>query len=116
VVIKKLLLVALVMMAASPVLALQTGTTAWHSHSYTVPEDIDQVYAVDKYSEYQEKQGMPLGVGLDVKLYEFDGAFYEYGLDSINTEYKWDINNNNQSVFAVVHVNLWQTGRKLLSK
>lgn len=109
---RKLVLVVLaVMLLAVPTFAAQTGTTAWHSHSYT-----DNDSYVDKYSEYQLKQGPALGLGVDAKLYEFDGTVREYGVDSVNVEYKYDIANNNQSVYGVVHVDLWQTGKKLLNK
>lgn len=90
----------------------QTGTTLWHSHSYT---DTDTDSYVDKYSEYQKKQDMALGLGLDVTVYEFTGALKsDWCLDSINTEYKYDMANGNQSVYGVVHVNAWRAIEKLI--
>ena len=100
---KCLVLLVLAILLCSPVFADQTGTTFFHSHSYT-----DNVGAADKYSEYQKKQGMALGLGIDTVLYEFEDSVNKYGLESVNTEYKWDINNNNQSIYAVVHVNAWK--------
>ena len=77
-----------------------------HSHSYDKTPD--------KYSEYQKKQGMGLGVGVDTILYEFDGPLNNWGLDSVNTEYKWDMNNNNQSLYFVTHVNAWKVIKQYL--
>jgi hypothetical protein len=90
--------------------AEQTGRTLWHSHSYT-----DQVGAADKYSEYQKKQDMALGIGIDTILYEFDGDLkYKWCLESVNTEYKYDIANGNQSTYGVVHVNAWRAVKNIL--
>ena len=108
-------LMALVMCGVA--YAEQTGTTLWHKHSY-----VDNDSYVDRYNEYQKKLGMPLGVGVDAILYEFDENVNKYGLDSVNVEAKYDcINNDNAfsggtSVFFVVHVNLYQAGKKLLGK
>lgn len=98
-----------VLLLAGVAYADQTGTTFWHSHSYT-----DNVGVADRYSEYQKKRDMPMGVGLDVVLYEFEGSLNDYGLTSVNTEYKWDVSNNEQSIYGVVHVNAWKTVKNLM--
>jgi len=107
--------VALVVLFAMLVCGLaygaDTGTTLWHKHSY-----VDKDSYVDKYSEYQKKLGWPMGVGVDAILYEFEPSLSQYGFDSINSETKYDIVNGSMSVYGVVHVNLWQAGKKLLGK
>jgi hypothetical protein len=82
-----------------------------HSHGYT-----DNDSYVDKYSEYQKKQNWPMGVGVDAIIYEFEPSLYDYGMETINVESKYDIANSSMSVFGVVHVNLWQAGKKLFNK
>ena len=107
---KYLIIMLAVLMLAVPAMAAQTGTTAWHSHSYT-----DNDSYVDKYSEYQKVQDWPMGVGADVVLYEFDGALKnDWCLDSVNTEVKYDIANGGMSVYGVVHVNAWREIQKLI--
>ena len=69
---------------------------------------------VDKYSEYEPKRGTPVGIGLDLVVYEFEGMVQQYGLDSIEVQQKYDLNNNEYSVFGVCKVNLWRAGKKLL--
>lgn len=91
-----------VLMFSGIAFADQTGKTLWHSHSYT-----DKDSYVDRYSEYQEKQNMQLGVGADVVCYRFDGIARDYGLESINTEYKYDVANDNHSVYVMTHYDLW---------
>lgn len=109
---KYLVIVLAVLLLAVPAMAATTGTTLFHSHSYT---DNDTCNYVDKYSEYQVKQNWPLGIGADVTLYEFDGALNQvYGLDSVNTEVKYDISNGGMSAYGVVHVNAWRVVRNLM--
>ena len=107
---KKLFVVIAILCICGTAYAAQTGTTAWHSHSYT-----DNVGAADRYSEFQEKQGMGLGLGLDTVVYEAEGDLKDvWCLDSINVESKWDINNGNASVYGVAHVNAWRAIKNIL--
>ena len=109
---KKLFVVIAILCICGTAYAAQTGTTAWHSHSYT---DNDTCNYVDKYSEYQKKLGLGMGIGADIVAYEFDGALNQvYGLDSVNVETKWDINNQSGSVYGVVHANAWRVIENLL--
>ena len=107
---KYLVIVLAILFICIPVQAAQTGTTAWHSHSYT-----DKDSFVDKYGDYQKKQNWPMGIGVDAIMYEFTGPLkYDYCLDSINTETKYDIANGSMSVYAVAHVNVWRAIDKLI--
>ena len=103
------LMVVVLVLLCGVAYADQTGTTFWHSHSYT-----DNVGAADKYSEYQKKLDWPMGIGLDAILYEFEGTANKYGLDTINVESKYDIANGGCSVFGVVHVNAYRAIKDLL--
>lgn len=108
---KVLIVTVLTLMLASTAFAAETGTTLWHSHSY-----VDSDSYVDRYSEFEKKQKAELGVGIDAIIYEFDENISSWGMDNISTEYKYDIANDNHSVYGVVHVNLWQMGKKLTGK
>ena len=100
---KQLLIMLLVLGLCGIAYAEQTGSSWFHSHSYT-----DNDSYVDRYSEYQEKQKMPLGIGVDVILYQPEGAIRKYTyIDSINVESKWDMANSRSEVYFVTHVNLW---------
>lgn len=54
---------------------------------------------------------LPYGVGADVKLIDLTKVVeYKGILDSINAEYKYDMNNQSHSIFGVVKIDLtfWQ--------
>ena len=109
---KKLFIVVAILCLCGMAYAEQTGVTAWHSHSYVDSKDAGWQ---DKYSEYQEKQGMGLGLGLDTVVYEAEGDLKDvWCLDSLNVESKWDINNGNASVYGVAHVNAWRAIKNIL--
>ena len=87
------------------------GLTDWlnnnpnfsHNHQYT-----------DRYNDYERKN--QYGLGLDVTLYEFSGAFSDWGMDSIEVQQKYDLNNQEYSMYGVCQVNLWRVVTKLLNK
>lgn len=118
---KHLVILLVVLMFVIPAFADTTGPADGgfiysssifkHTHDY-----VDNNSYVDKYSEYQKKQAMPLGAGVDAVIYEFDAGLFDWGMESINTEYKYDIANNNHSIYGVIHVNLWKAGKKVLGK
>ena len=91
----------------------QTGTSFWHNHSYT---DTNTDSYVDKYSEYEENRSNPLGIGLDVTLYEFEGNVQEYGLDDVEFQNKYDIANGEYSGYLVVQCSIWRLGEKLFGR
>lgn len=68
----------------------------YHSHEYTDEKGIDN----------------PYGIGLDIKVFDFKKLNKEKDnkilgfLDSINIENKYDFNNENYSVFAVLSIDL----------
>ena len=51
----------------------------------------------------EDKEVMPIGVGLDLILYESDVKDITY---KITSEYKYDVRNSEQSLFAVVTLKL----------
>ena len=106
---KYIVIAIAVLLVASFAYADQTGTTFWHSHSYA-----DNVGAADRYSEYQEKRDNPLGLGLDVVLYEFEGDFQTYGLDNIEAQNKFDMVNKEYSGYIVVQCNAYRAIKNLM--
>lgn len=83
------------------------GEVHEHSHGYT---DSYQ----DKYGEYQKEQNFPIGVGMDVILYQPEGLVRKYTyVDSVNLETKWDLANKSGDVYFVTHVNLWSAIKDL---
>ena len=89
--------------------AAQTGTTLWHRHSY-----VDNNSYVDKYSDYELKRGNPLGIGLDAVIYEFEGRPQIYGLDNVEIQQRWDMNNQEYQLFGVMKVNAFRAIQNLL--
>lgn len=89
--------------------AEQTGSSWFHSHSYT-----DKDSYVDRYSEFEPERGNPLGIGLDLVVYEFEGTIQRWGLDTVEIQQKWDMSNNEYSGYIVGKANLWRLGKKLL--
>ena len=105
---KQLVIVVAMVLACGVAFAAQTGTTLWHNHSYTDTDTNTCDYA-DRYSEYQLKQKMPLGIGVDVVLYEPTGYVRNnLYVESVNVESKWDMANKKADVYVVTHINLWE--------
>lgn len=100
-----------VVLMASVAMADQTGRTFWHSHSYT---DADSY--VDRYSEFEKKQGIEVGLGYDVIVYEFEGDAITWGLDAVEVQQKYDINNKDYSAYVVVKANAWRPLKKLIGR
>jgi len=74
------------------------NANAQHNHGYNAPDELKT----------------PLGLGIDAKVWEFDSCVQAWGIDSVNVEYKWDMNNQGHSVYGVTHVNLHQLAKKLI--
>ena len=103
-------LIIALLMVSGVVYADQTGTTWWHSHSYT-----DNDSYVDRYSEFQPKPNMELGLGADVIVYEFDGLLKDVGFDAIEAQTRWDMNNGGDfQAYGVVKCNAWRVVKRLL--
>lgn len=92
---------------ASPVLAEGTSGATWtaghpgvqnwlntndidHDHQYEVDNDLE---------EYKD----PLGVGVDVKIWDFG---YDTIAEGVEVQTKYDFNNDEASVFAVLQLDL----------
>jgi hypothetical protein len=63
----------------------------------------------DKYEPDTEA-----GVGADVILWENEDR--EALVENVNTQYKYDINNKNHSIYGVVQVNLWHKIKKFFNR
>lgn len=74
---------------------------ATHNHPY-------------EYNDYERNN--PLGLGLDLVVYEFEGTVQEFGLDSVEVQQRFDFNNTEYSGYIVGKANLWRLGKKLLNK
>ena len=117
--IRKIMAIAIAILLISGVMAMAETTTganwnedlgwandlrdyvAGHDHGYT-----------DRYNDYERNN--PIGLGLDVIVYEFDGVFQQYGLDTVEVQQKFDFNNTEYSVYGVVKVNAWRPLKKWL--
>ena len=64
---------------------------------------VTEVTNVTNVTEVREKLDDPYGVGLDVKLFEFDKNSF---LDSINVEARYDFNNQSVSTYGVLSLDL----------
>jgi len=97
------ILVVCLMLACSVAVADQTGTSFWHNHSYTDKDSYE-----DRYSEFEKKQGIELGIGVDLVLYKNEGKYINrFYIDQVSLQNKWDMNNNDYSLYAVVEVDVY---------
>ncbi len=74
-----------------------------HDHAYS-----------DKYNDY--KRNNPLGVGLDVILYEFEGGLHDLGLDAIEAQSTYDFMNREVAVFGKVKMNAWRLVKNMFGE
>jgi hypothetical protein len=79
---------------------LNTNPDFHHNHGY-----IDNDSYQDRYSEYEPLRKNPLGLGLDLVVWEFDGLPKNCGVDAIEIQNKWDMANREYSGYAVVKAN-----------
>ena len=100
----------MILMLSGLAIADNTSTKWFHAHEY-----INKDSYVDKYNEYEEARKMPLGLGLDIVVYEFEGEPNSYGLDSIEVQNKWDAANNEYSGYIVGKVNINRAIEKVSS-
>ena len=112
---KKVFMILLVSMLVSTVaLAAQTDRG-----EYTTPftpatnwlNTNDYFYHTHDYEQFEYKN--PMGIGLDAILYEFEGESKAWGLDAIEVQQKWDMNNSAYELFGVCKVNLWRLFKKV---
>ena len=74
----------------------KTGSTWYHQHCY-----------VDKDTHLShEKRKDPAGVGADLVLWQNETEKAKF-IEEFVAEYRYDINNEEHSIFGVVRVNLW---------
>lgn len=103
-----LALVAVFMLSVSMAMADNTSTNWFHQHQY-----INKDSYVDRYNEFEKARKMPLGLGLDIVVYEFTGEPNSFGLDSIEVQNKWDAANDEYSGFLVGKVNISRAIKKM---
>ena len=88
--------------------------TNWLNNNDCIYHDHDYELCPDRYSEFEKKRGNPLGIGLDLTVYEFDGMLNKYGLDTVEVQNKWDMKNNDYSGYIVIQTNPYRVIRDLL--
>ena len=73
---------------------------------------------LDHSHEYiQRAKKNELGLGVDVTVFEFDGDLRAtWGLESVEVQNKFDLNNKEYSGFIVLQVNLWRPIQKLIGR
>ena len=104
-----LLISAMLCVMASTVFADTTSTKWFHAHQY-----INEDSYVDRYDEFEKRKCNPLGIGVDLTVYEFDGVVNEYGLDAVEIQNKWDLRNNRYSGYLVIQMNPFRVIKDLL--
>ena len=92
------LVLALLMLSSVMVFADQTGTSWFHSHSYT-----DNDSYVDRYSEYQTKKGLPVEAQAEVILLRADIFNVPTALSTMGS---YDITNNDWRISTKVSVDI----------
>jgi len=78
---------------------LNNNNDFYHSHGYDLPDP----------------RVNPMGLGIDLTVYEFEGKLNENGLDSIEIQNKWDMRNSEYSLYGVVKANPWKVVKKWLN-
>jgi len=63
----------------------------------------------------ERKAELEAGVGADVVLWENETEKVKF-IEEVVAEYKYDINNQDHSVYGVVRLNLWQKIKNLFKK
>ena len=111
---KVICLLITLLMVSGIAFADQTGSSWFHSHSYTDKYDPNTDSYVDRYGEFEPERKNPLGLGVDLTVYEFDGELNKYGLDKVEVQNKWDMRNNEYSGYIVLKTNPWKLIRDLL--
>ena len=105
---KYVLLFVGLLLICSPVLAGETGGADWQG---LVPDPFADVLLSHNHN-YTDEIGVeresPLGLGLDVVVYESD----KWWLEEVSVESRFDLENNENAVFFVGKLNAW----KLLKK
>ena len=104
--------VALVLMCGVAI-ADDTSNPTWTTPIAPLNPLLDQ-YATHTHGYDMYERGNPMGLGLDLVVYEFDGTIQSYGLDTVEIQQKYDIANTEYSLFVVCKANLWRLGNKLL--
>ena len=97
---KKILCFAIMLLMVSSVLVFadQTGTTFWHSHSYT-----DNDSYVDRYSEFEKKKGLPVEAQAELILLRADIFNMPTALSTMGS---YDITNNDWRISTKVSVDI----------
>lgn len=98
--------VLIAIFACSFAFADTTGRSFWHSHSYT-----DNDSYVDKYSEYQEREGIELGAIASVIMVREELFGIPY---TLSTQGQYDVNNNNWGIYGKVEIDISKQIKGLL--
>ena len=93
-------------MLCSVAIAETTSGATWTGKpkplvSWLNKNKIDHTHTFDQY-----ERETPIGIGLDLTVWNFTGATYDWGLDNVEVQNKWDMNNGEYSCFGVVQVDV----------
>ena len=111
---KKVLTVLVVFMLVSSMAVAKGGGKPPKGGSCCPEPEVASECSTYLCEEYQPLN--PMGLGIDVTLYEFEGKPADWGLENIELQQKWDLNNDTYSIFGVCQVNLWQAVKKVMNK
>jgi len=82
----------------------ETTSKQGHEHCYN---DTDTIHHDDRDD--------PAGVGADVVVWQNDTDKLTF-IEEVVAEYRYDINNEEHSIFGVVRINLWEKIKGLFSR
>lgn len=92
------------LLICSPVLANETGGADWGGVTPPAFADLLVGHTHDYSDQIGQERESPLGIGLDVVVYESD----KWYLEEVAVESRFDLENNENAVFFVAKANLWK--------
>jgi len=118
---KRVLIAVSILLLASPAFATeQTSEATWkngelseESKGYLV-HDHDYVDTDTDTDTVKKSKKTEVGVGADVVVWENEND--QSLLDEVVAQYKYDIKNEDHSVYGVVRLNLWQKIKGIFGK
>ena len=99
------ILVACLMLACSVAVADSTGNA---NYDNPVVQTVVDNLGLQHHHEYDNDMRAKLGLGLDLVVYENGGRYSNnFYINQVSLQNKWDLNNSNYSLFAVVEVDVY---------
>ncbi len=107
----KVLPIVLALLMAAGIATAETTTGSTYGNSLDGVSVLNHTHGYD-----QCDRGAELGLGLDITVYEFEGDLNSWGLDAVEVQQKFDLNNSDYSLYGVVQCNIWKPIKKILGK